>query len=722
MTTLAAPESHLAAIAEPGVVLRWAPKLGSRFDADRSEQVRSDLLGGALRLAVLTGTVSECHIVIDEGQPTLLASSHARHVPTATRARWVADAKAHEAPFLTVDGYVVTAVGSGALACLVLPGRDARQFVAEFGEHLQTILACSEGEQHRHRTYEALLEIGTQIQATEIEPDRTIELIVEQARRLLATDVAWLALVDPDHERMRVKRAAGSRTEAFLAMETTIGTGIGGLALLEGRAVAVRDCATYEGPISTQLRTALADEQIVSVLSAPLVSANTMLGALYVGSRQHVDFTPMQAALLSTLAVQASVTIVNAGLYEALTTKNHLLERGSTIHRLLTDLSLAGAGLDGIATELAHLVECDIDVLARGELLHFQHDRPGSPTGSQYLEPAEVVPIKAGNTALGEVRAFGGTALTELQRNTLEHGATVIALELVKEQAALEAEWRVQGELLEELLRSSSGLSDASRLRAERAGINPECRRRIALLQSSDPSSTGALLGFVRQAVQRGGLLNEGLVTQRDECVVLAFTDDHGPEELTHCAETFLAEARTCGLRFTIGVSGLRVDLAVALGEAQAALSVALAAGKRARPDGEPTVPMVRYEELGPLRFVVGAPNLEEMTALVRGKLGALAEHDQRRHSNLVTTLEAFLKSGGHQPRTAKACHIHISTLKYRLERISQLQGCSLADPDTRFELSVVYELLHLLGVLGFDPFTAEAGSTGLAQQDQIRA
>jgi DNA-binding PucR family transcriptional regulator len=69
----------------------------------------------------------------------------------------------------------------------------------------------------------------------------------------------------------------------------------------------------------------------------------------------------------------------------------------------------------------------------------------------------------------------------------------------------------------------------------------------------------------------------------------------------------------------------------------------------------------------------------------------------------LLHTLAAFVRSGGHHPTAAEACHIHSSTLKYRLGRITTILERSLTDPRTQFELMLAFATLDALRSLGVD-------------------
>ncbi|MCW3001300.1 MAG: regulatory protein [Conexibacter sp.] len=69
-----------------------------------------------------------------------------------------------------------------------------------------------------------------------------------------------------------------------------------------------------------------------------------------------------------------------------------------------------------------------------------------------------------------------------------------------------------------------------------------------------------------------------------------------------------------------------------------------------------------------------------------RELLDPLAEHDAARGSQLLETLEAFLRAGGRWTPTAQQLHVHVNTLRHRLARVELLTGRSLENPDDRVD------------------------------------
>ena len=573
-------------------------------------------------------------------------------------------------------------------------------------DHVNLLLSGSVACLDRSRAYQALFEIGTQIQAEESHPESIFALIVERARELLIADSAWMALMDSESGKLHIEVTAGICSPGFDQMKSAIGVGFGGMAIEERRTVAVADPSDYPIDLPAEIRRRLQAEGMVSLLCAPMLRGDGMLGALYVGTRSRRQFDDEEAHRLSALAAQPAVTIQNARLYADLSERNETLESSFSIHRRLTEAALSGRGRAGILGELCRLVDGQL-------LLRLDRDAPADALydgDTDPVEPIELeaddaerlvgeaaasVAIVAGDDELGRIHLLGNGQLTALQLKALDHGATIIALELVKEQAEREVGWRLRGELLEELLVSEGAISESLEARADHFGVDLGVARRIAALAPTAEVTPSTLLDFVRRtATCHPG--PRALVAQRGDRVLVAAADD-GESSALGLIQLMMAKAERAGLAFRIGLSSAGTDFSIGLREATGALNLALAArGERL---------LVSYEDLGPLRFMLDAPDTSGMAALVREALEPLFEHDLQRRAELVSTLRNFLQCGGHQRSTAAACHIHVSTLKYRLGKISEILECDLNDAPTRFRLTLALEVLTLLDLAGGAPF-----------------
>src|SRR6202023_775448 len=119
-------------------------------------------------------------------------------------------------------------------------------------------------------------------------------------------------------------------------------------------------------------------------------------------------------------------------------------------------------------------------------------------------------------------------------------------------------------------------------------------------------------------------------------------------------------------------------QLSRSLREAQLALRLQKASSPAERPS--------TFQALDVLR--VGAA-VGEVERFVQKWLAVLAEYDERKHTELIKTLTQYLQHGGGYEATSRALSVHRSTLKYRLQRIRDLTGFDLSDPETRFNLQL---------------------------------
>ncbi|GAB2679886.1 PucR family transcriptional regulator [Nocardia goodfellowii] len=87
---------------------------------------------------------------------------------------------------------------------------------------------------------------------------------------------------------------------------------------------------------------------------------------------------------------------------------------------------------------------------------------------------------------------------------------------------------------------------------------------------------------------------------------------------------------------------------------------------------------------------------LGEIVGLLRGKpelrdprLEALADYDSAHSANLGDSVEVYLRVHGDVRAAAQELRVHPNTLRYRIRRVEQLTGMSLADPADRLLLEL---------------------------------
>lgn len=106
----------------------------------------------------------------------------------------------------------------------------------------------------------------------------------------------------------------------------------------------------------------------------------------------------------------------------------------------------------------------------------------------------------------------------------------------------------------------------------------------------------------------------------------------------------------------------------------------------------------VNLSEFGSYRFLLSALATNDIDDYIQQSLGPIIDHDAQQNAELLETIEVFLHSGCRLQETARRLHIHVSTLRYRLDRVKSLTGHDLAEDDTRFEMSLAIRLYRLRG------------------------
>ena len=109
---------------------------------------------------------------------------------------------------------------------------------------------------------------------------------------------------------------------------------------------------------------------------------------------------------------------------------------------------------------------------------------------------------------------------------------------------------------------------------------------------------------------------------------------------------------------------------------------------------------VVVFDDLGVYRLLAGLEDTDEVERFVQRWIGALLAYDAQRGGDLVRTLSSYLERGGSYEATSAALIVHRNTLKYRLQRIRQITGLDLSDPETCFNLQLATRAWQTLSVL----------------------
>ena len=393
-------------------------------------------------------------------------------------------------------------------------------------------------------------------------------------------------------------------------------------------------------------------------------------------------------------AIAAELAQTNSALKDTVAT----LRRGMLIHERLTKVEAAGEGAAGIAKALHDLTGMPVAVEDRyGNLSAWAglcqpdpYPKPSAYERARLLRRLMTAgrSVRDGDrvVALASPRpgVLGLLALIDPDHRAsdtdvmaIEHGATVLAVELARLRGLADTELRVRRELVQDLL---TGTDDESAyLRAEALDYDLGPPHQVAVVEVTDgsPADEDVLLAARRALRQQH--LAALLGTVAGAVVVVA---PRGGTDWEAFRMATVAQLGGGGCRLGVGEPYPQPSmLPRSLREAQLALRLQKASSAAERTSA--------FADLDVLRMLASVEDLADVEGYVRKWLGGLADYDQRKHTQLVQTLTRYLQHGGGYEATSRALSVHRSTLKYRLQRIRELTGFDLGDPETRFNLEL---------------------------------
>lgn len=633
---------------------------------------------------------------------------------------------------------------------LVQPGSDRSlgellQLAAPFASQSAALIALQDALQAAQRNQAqltALYETAGEI-SSRLELETVLSAIVERARTLAAAPTAYLMLVDEGAGEIYMRVTSGITSPTFTGIRLQLGAGLGGMVAQEEQPFYTSDYLndvrfTHQAIVDDEVRR----EGIKSILGVPLKAFETFVGVLYVADRTVRAFTRAEIDVLLSLAHHAALAIENARLYERATSAlaeleqanllvrahMHELERAGQVHRQLSEILLAGEGLAGAVNLLSELVDEPVVVLD-------EHGRPLAAAGRPAdffgrklaagglgavsvdgemravladlveLAPTELAPrpparkrarlvdpIIAGAELLGSVWVEAQPEAAAEERYVIEQAVRVVGLELLRERSILEAERRMQHELLDELLGSRGGDAMLGR-RAAAIGIGLGVPYRLVV---------ASVLAGARAGRSGGTNAKERFIGALREQTWCAFAGESAGRVVALAraeAPDFQGDLRR--LADEVAASGASVRAVVSTrcerpadyrGEFIAANRVLQVLPDRLP---EPVVDLDHVRFL-PLLFHEGGE--EELRRFAQSRLGPLLALREPQRRELLRTLATYFEAGMSATRTAASLHVHVNTVYYRLGRLKALLGADFASALRALDLQIALLGERLIG------------------------
>jgi sugar diacid utilization regulator len=268
---------------------------------------------------------------------------------------------------------------------------------------------------------------------------------------------------------------------------------------------------------------------------------------------------------------------------------------------------------------------------------------------------------------------------------------SLVTLERTRLDQVRRSERRVANDLMRVLITPSEQSELRAAMRACR--LSPDMTHLVAMASvvDADPASATAILAtYLLDDLVRLFSAHTAVGRVPDGAMAVLSTK---PEAVAETVEALRHTAGSLapglqGQRLAIGVSGVVSRVGALPGAAEQARHTHHAAGRLTEPTS--VVSSVDMASHVLLLASVGADARQTFRSLL---LGPLIEYDRAHHADLVRTLDAFLRSSGSWQRCADEMHVHVNTLRYRLERVEQLTGRDLSRFEDRVDFFLALRL-----------------------------
>ncbi|MFD0313253.1 helix-turn-helix domain-containing protein [Streptomyces flavalbus] len=568
-----------------------------------------------------------------------------------------------------------------------------------------------EGRRRREAELSALFETAHDLAGLR-DLDAVLQAIVQRARSLLGTDVAYLSLNDPERGDTYMRVTEGSVAARFQQLRLGMGEGLGGLVAQTARPYVTEDYFQDERfQHTTAIDSGVRDEGLVAILGVPLMLGHHVIGVLYAADRRARVFEREQIALLGSFAALAAAAIDTANLLtetraalagleranEIIQDRSGVIERASEVHDRLAELVLRGGGVHDVAAAVAEVLDGTVEFT----------EAAAAPPEALEASRAEghavrhgdgwIAAVAAGGELLGALVLRGHPNLDPVDQRTLERAAMVTSLLLLARRSAAEAEQRVRGELLDDLLDARDRDPRLLRERATRLRADLDATHVVLAARLDGTAADAEQEADARRrlwsAASHLAATRQGLAAARDGGTVLLLPLTPGDTATAVARRTARQLGTAVHEAVTVGASAPVADLA----EHPEAVAAAYAEGRRCLDalrllgragDG------AAAEDFGFLGLLLATDR--DIAGFVDRTIGQVTSYDDRRGTELLRTLDAYFACGMSPARTKDELHVHVNTVAQRLERVGRLLGDDWQSPARALEIQLALRLHRL--------------------------
>lgn len=375
-------------------------------------------------------------------------------------------------------------------------------------------------------------------------------------------------------------------------------------------------------------------------------------------------------------------------------TSNKILAQGTPANWLIDDEHWTGLMLRNGIRHLGHVMRDAAN--AEGSS---RQSLNLAPIGLALVVEAIIAPCLVDDAVLGGFIFFPGErSLTDIDALMIEEARFALAVQLMRSHVRFTAQTETHSELFSRLFSSNWRDRQETLARASRLGLPLADPARLTLLRLAPEGqkrlNPGMIADIERSLTRIAHEATPGATAFVSQDAFVVFLPDiDGSEKSLRLLLGRLIDEMQWIVQWRPAAALSRLchqleDYPAARQDCARMLDLALRAGQTG---------LIGEGSFGPFAKLAAALDQTALQNFIDDTLGRIAAHDAVHRADLVPTLQAFLEAGCRYQVCADQLGIHVTTLRYRLKRLSELFDLDLEDPEMRLTLEVAFRLRRFM-------------------------
>lgn len=447
--------------------------------------------------------------------------------------------------------------------------------------------------------------------------------------------------------------------------------------------------------------------------------ARQNISAVFIKPHQYLKFIPDYMIAQSNeyniplieLSVETRFSAITKEISDELMKRQTAsLRNAMSANQILTNIIINGAELEEIAqmiSDLAHSSVLIVDTINNRQvhsIASIDQDIFSNLNQNDIIQVlttgSHIHEIRIDTTIFGYLYLYGSQASAYISPEVLNQILYTIPLEITKTQSIRATRNDGLSNFILHLL--SDPIIDESweKARAEKLGFRiDECHLLMRMNVHNKPEFNESVCSFQHSMLLSNinciftnlGFKTQNIHTDSEHIILLssselAAKEKQFSEQLQYLCGTFSSIYNALNIK--IGCSCPHIGIAGII-QSNREASIAFQAVSNSNQS------LLRFQELGILRFIYSDTPAYEITLFVQETLGELVDISQERNLELLRTLESYLKNQGNLKKVSEELFTHYNTITYRLKNLQKILSVDLHNANDRFCLELALQLFH---------------------------